>query len=328
MVSQINIAVIGAGYWGYKLIKEYLSLSKNRQEVKLAGVVDISKQRLKQIAKELNLPKTILYTNIDQILTNNNIDAVHIATPNETHYQIATKSLQAGKHVLLEKPMTLSSREAFKLAREAEQKNQILLIGHIYRFNHAVTKTRKLLKKDIIGKPRYIEIRWTTNMPPPPNRDIIFDLAPHPIDIINYLFDDWPTRVYALAKSYIRKTPGKEETAFILAELPEEQMISIALSWIHPGPKTRTYTIVGEKGTIHVNALTQQITIFDENNNPKQIPVNVNNTIKSMINHFINCITNNDAPENSALIGAITVTILEAMTKSLKQKTPIEIFPE
>lgn len=328
MVKQVNVAVVGTGYWGSKLVKEYLALSKKKQEVKLVGIVDISKQRLKQIAKELNLSTSMLYTNVNQVISNSNINAVHIATPNETHYDIAMKFLQAGKHVLLEKPMALSSREAFKLAREAEQKNQILLIGHIYRFNNAVIKTRKLLKENVIGEPRYMEIRWTTLMPPPPNRDIIFDLAPHPVDIINYLFDDWPKRVHALAKSYIRRTSGKEEAAFILAELPEEQIVSITLSWIHPGPKTRAYTIVGEKGTLCVDALLQQITLYDKNNTLKRIPVNVNNTIEAMISHFVDCVTNNDAPQNSALIGAMTIIVLEAAAKSLKMKTSVEVFPK
>ena len=121
MSKSVKVGVIGAGYWGEKLIDEYLKLSSKKSNVKLCAVVDANPERLSYIRDKYSLPSKILYKSHSEVLSNyNEIDAVHIATPNETHYQIAIEAVEKGKSILLEKPMTTSSRSAFKLAREAE----------------------------------------------------------------------------------------------------------------------------------------------------------------------------------------------------------------
>lgn len=322
--KMINLAVIGAGYWGTKLITEYLALSEKRQDIKLLAVADGSHERLLQVGKSLALPNSILKKDYDEILKAPEITGVHIATPNETHYEIARKAIAAGKHVLLEKPMSMSSGDALRLARFAEKNNSVLLIGHIFRFNNAINKVKEIIEKKEINGIRCVELRWASFMSPPQGRDIIFDLAPHPIDILNHIFEEWPTQVYVNAHSYERKKVGLEEVAFATLDFPDDIIASVILSWIHHGPRQRTVTIVSKKTTLKVEAVEQTITMY-ENRQVNKISIKRNNTIESEINHFVERIKNNDPPINSALTGAMNVTVLEAMKKSLQRHevTPI-----
>jgi len=319
------VAVVGAGYWGTKIIREYLAFSKRCPEVNVAGIVDCSKDRLTAVARELSLPQNRLFTHHQQVIERRDINAVHIATPNETHYPLASEMLHSGKHVLLEKPMTLTSREAFKLARLAEVNGSTLLVGHIFRFNNALRKAKKLLEEGTIGRPHYTKLQWTTLMPPPNDRNIIFDLAPHPVDIINYLFEEQPTQVYTSARSYIRGKHDLEEMAFITLTIPEDITGLIMLSWMEHGPKIRNVSITGSKGTICVDALRQKVKLYKSQNLRKKIQVIPNNTIEAMIDHFADSILCNESPNNSALIGALTVTVLEAMIESLRKNIPIRV---
>jgi len=315
---MINLAVIGAGYWGTKLVDEYLALSKKHHDIRLKAIVDESSEKLRNIGKRFSLPSSTLKKNCDEILEDPDIIGVHIATPNETHWELATKSIGAGKHVLLEKPMCLTSSDAFKLARYAEKDNLVLLIGHIFRFNNAINKVKEMVEKKEIDDIRCVELRWVSMMSPPRGRDVIFDLAPHPIDILNHILEEWPTQVYVKGRSYERKKTGLEEVAFATLEFPRDIIATITLSWIHSGPRQRTVTVINEKNTTKIEAVEQKITVF-KNNGAIKIPVERNNTIEFEISHFVNCIKNNDPPINSALTGVMNVAILDAMRKSMQE---------
>lgn len=322
--KMIKLAVVGVGYWGTKLITEYLALSEKRHDIELVAVADLSQKRLLQVGKSLALPNATLKKDYEEIIEDPEISGVHIATPNETHYEIARRAVAAGKHVLLEKPMSMSSADALRLARFAEKNNAVLLIGHIFRFNNAINKVKAIVEKREVNGIRCVELRWASFMPPPPGRDIIFDLAPHPIDILNHVFEEWPTQVYVKAHSYERKKVGLEEVAFATLTFPDDIIASVVLSWIHHGSRQRTVTIVSKKALIEVKAVEQAITMY-ENGQANKISIDRNNTIESEVNHFVERIKNNDPPINSALTGAMNVTVLEAMRKSLQRNevTPV-----
>jgi predicted dehydrogenase len=323
---NVKVGVIGAGYWGNKVIQEYWALSQKRKDLKLMAVADSSQQQLDGLYQKHNFPSSMLHTNYRDIIEDENINAIHIATPNETHFQIATEALERGKNVLTEKPMALSTRDAFKMVRLAEELNHVLLVGHIFRFSNALCKLKELMSDGSLGETRCITLRWSTSMSPPKDRDIIWDLAPHPVDIINYLFDEWPINVYANGESYVRNKAGLEETAFLLANLPDRKIASIYLSWIQPGPKNRDLTLVGSKATAYVDVLNQKVSLYTDSANPRIYPVVENNTIESMINHYADSIIHGDAPKNSAFVGALTVSVLESMRKSLETSNPIRIM--
>ena len=325
MVEKINIGVVGVGYWGTKLIREYAEISKERDDIKLVGVCDTSKERLERAMKECCVKTCKQYLDFDEMLKDGQINAVHIATPNKTHFELSMKAIDAGKHVILEKPMTLRSRDAFKLARHAESKNIALLVDHIFRFNNALRKVREIIQSRKYGEVNYIRLNWSAYAIPKDERDIIFDLAPHPIDITNYLLDEWPLRVYAIGESYVRKQKGMEEVAFILCELPSDVMTEITLSWIDHGPKKREVYIVMEKASVVVDALNQNISIYS-GKSPINVDVEVNNTIRDMILHFIDYVKNRAAPLNSAMIGAMSVFTLEKIKESFDSKKAVRLM--
>lgn len=318
--KKVHVVVIGAGYWGEKLIQEYLNLSVERPDVVLYAIVDIDDRRLNYLKEKYDLPSKILYKNYLEVLSDNNVDAVHIAVPNEKHYQIAMDAIEKGKNILLEKPMTTCSRTAFKLARAAEKAGLIMMVGHIFRFNNAVNMAKELVMSKKMGKIYYLTLKWVTNMQALPQTDIVFDLAPHPIDILNHLLDEWPISVFARAKSFKREKPNFEDVAFIMMEFPENIMAETTLSWIHHGIKTRSIEIVGENGTLYVDALNQKVTLYN-NDVVSNLSVEKNNTIKSMIEHFLaNIISGRSVAENSPLIGAMTVNVIEKIRESIIKK--------
>jgi UDP-N-acetylglucosamine 3-dehydrogenase len=325
LVEKTKIAVVGAGYWGSKLVNEYQALSKKRPDVRLCAVVDGSSAVLRKIGDRFSLPDSMLKENYDDVLSDPEVVGVHIATPNETHYDFAMKAINAGKHVLLEKPMCLTSSDAFRLARTAEKSNLVLLIGHIFRFNNALNKIKEMVEQKELVDLRCLELRWASALPPPSNRDILFDLAPHPIDILNLLLEEWPTEVYVKARSYERRTVGQEEVAYITLDFPEDIMATVTLSWLHYGHRERTVNIISKDRSVKIEAVNQKVTMF-ENGEAKEIPIEKNNTIESEITHFVNCIGKDDPPINSALTGIMNVTVLEAMARSLKEDKVTQII--
>lgn len=323
--DKLKIAVIGAGTWGRKLVGEYLSLSKKRDDVELGLVADSDKNRLTSLSNEFGLPFSMLVTDANVVLADDTVQAVHIATPNKMHFTLGMAAMEAHKHLLLEKPMALTMREAVKLARKAEEEALVLHVGHIFRFNNAVKEARLLLKERVVGKPLYYSLQWETLTKPPADRDIVFDLAPHPIDVLNYLSNEWPARVLAIGRSFLRKQPDKEEVAEAITEFDDEVFARITLSWLYSGPKKRTISVVGESGTIEIDALDQRITLYQDGSSEKH-SVKANNTIESMIAHFVNCILKGEPSQNSALVGAMTVGVLSAMRESTRTKRFVDVL--
>ena len=231
MVKQVNLALLGAGYWGTKLATEYIQAHRYVDKFNFIGIVEPNKERLAYVGHKLNLPSSMLFHNVDDCLGSPEISAIHIATPNETHYDIATEALTRHKDILLEKPMALNTRDAFKLARLSESSGNVLLVGHIFRFNAALSRVKDILKNQDIGNLRYLHLSWLDNLNPVPDRDIIFDLLPHPVDIINYLTDEWPSSIYA--RSIMHDTPNHkkiEDVGFVIINLPDGSLAEIDLS--------------------------------------------------------------------------------------------------
>jgi predicted dehydrogenase len=194
----------------------------------------------------------------------------------------------------------------------------ILNVGHIFRFNNSIRQTKILLLDGTVGTPLTLRLSWEDLLdPPPPNRDIIFDLCPHPIDVLNYITDEWPTRVRAIGRSFTRHEVGREEVAEALIELNGAAFASIHVSWLYRGPKRRLIEITGDRGCLEVDALNQKIKVYGPEG-LEEPRFKANNTIEDMITHFIMSITQHHPQENSALVGAMTVGVLTAMRQSMR----------
>ena len=315
-MKPVRVAVIGAGYWGRKLVYEYMSAECNRGNVRLAGVCDPSPSARLFCKEKFSVKDELLTDSAEDLIGDPKISAVHIATPNQTHYALAKMALEAGKDVLVEKPMTLDSREAYELVDLAASRELVLHVGHIFRFNSALNKAREILNKGTIGKIFYARIQWTDSQYFP-DRDIIFDLGPHPVDVLNQLLDSWPTQVSGFARAY-RNSKNHDEIAYGLAEFDDEIFAHIELSWLHPG-KAREATVVGSEGGLVVDCLHQRLTLHKAGSTT-EVPVTANNTIEAEIDWFADCVGRRCLDVESGLIGARTVEVLEAMRKSMWER--------
>jgi len=318
-IRKVNVGVIGVGYWGKKVLSEYAQLAKENPDVDLLGACDLSESNLK-FCEDYSLPFMTKY--YKEVMACPEIDAVHICTPSETHYEICREALEAGKHVIVEKPMTLNSGEAYKLVELAHEKGLILSVGHIFRFNNALQKVRSLIMNGFLGDFFWLKLQWTAFMPLMVGRDVITDLAPHPFDILNFLMNDWPSKITCKAKAY--RTEKQEETAHIIAELRNNIMANIELSWLHP-QKVREVSVMGSKGFVKTDCLTQEVNAF-ENGHFYNIPVERNNTIAAELAHFAECVQNNHVSNNGylnrndGLLGANVVKLLEVARRSMEKE--------
>lgn len=325
MKDPVKVAVIGAGYWGRKVASEYLALAKGNQSIDLTHVCDVQKDNLLSCSEVLGIPKVRLVNSYKELLDSDNIDAFHICTPNETHYQICKEALMAGKHVLLEKPMTLNFRQAVELMDLAEKEDLILQVGYIFRFNNAVKKARQLVKDEFFGELYYMQLKWNTLLQPTPKRDIIFDLGPHPFDILNFLLETWPSKVVCKAGAYTREAPP--EMAYATAEFDENFMCSVQLSWLHP-ERERSLLIVGSKRSASFDCLNQKVEIF-ENRGEKNHEVDIqrNNTISDELSHFIGHIRGVGELVNGGPVGPMNILVLEGLRKSLEEERTVKVNP-
>lgn len=289
----MRIGIAGIGYWGSKLVKEYARLL-DEGRIDALAIYDIDKSRLFNT-------KVIPYLNLDEFL--DSIDAIHIASSNESHYSIALEALERGKHVLVEKPMTLNSKDAYALIDVAKDNGCILQVGHIFRFSNVLREVKRLYDKGYFGSIRYIKLRWS-NYKPYTKIDILWDLLPHPIDIINYLTDDWLRDI----DCYRIKSDGLNVAASLNAYV-SSIIANVEVSFLHP-LKERRLEIIGDERSAIIDCVDQIIEVYPSN---EPIYVAYNNTIREEITNFIDSIIYNRSYCNSAIVGAKTVELIESI---------------
>jgi len=323
-MNPVNIAIIGGGYWGKKVIGETLELSRAGYSVKLSAVVDNSPTTLEQ-CKKLFGP---LNYRLDyhEILTDPTIRAVHICSPNSTHFEIASEFLKRGKHVLVEKPLATRSAQAFEIVKLAREKGLVLSTGHVHRFNNGVRSLRRLLENGALGDLYYLHLRWTGLMALQTNREVISDLGPHPFDICNNLLDTWPLKISCKGRNF--RDGAGYEMATIYAEHPDKLDATIELSWLDP-EKHRDVTVVGSDGSAVLDCLDQRL-FLQRTRGQERVLVVPNNTLREEIIHFARCIEWNNYAErypnlSNGLLGANVVKLLEASKQSLRNECTVPV---
>src|SRR5947199_1883635 len=322
-MNPVRVAVIGAGYWGKKVIREIREVQRNRGGAELHSVVDNSPTMLSQCQQEFGpLDYRVDY---HSLLTDPNLHAVHICTPNASHFEVASAFLRHGKNVLVEKPLTLKSQDAYSLVKLAKENHLVLCTGHIHRFNNGVKEMRKAIASGELGELYYLRFRWTGFMLPQGYREVITDLAPHPFDICNYLLDIWPNKITCRGKGY--RTKENEEVAFITAEHPNGLAAQVEVSWLDR-EKRRDVTVVGSKGMAYLDCSEQRGVLHASPST--QISITPSNTLREEVTHFVNCISSNHdskpyANLSDGVLGARVVSVLEAARESLHQERTVQL---
>ena len=195
---MIKIGIIGFGYWGPNLVRNFNIQTDCRVEY----VVDSREERLAVVNK--SYPNIQTTTFLDEVIENTEIDAIVVATPVYTHFDIAKKALMNGKHVLLEKPMTSSVSEAEELINIAIKCKKVLMVDHTFLYTGAVQKISSIIKNDLIGKLKYIDSTRINLGLFQPDVNVLWDLAPHDISIVNHVVDDKPYSVQAVGVSHTK----------------------------------------------------------------------------------------------------------------------------
>src|SRR5207244_11203923 len=190
-MNPLRISVNNCSYLVKKVIRETLEVGRTTGSSRLHSVVDNFPESLAQCRQEFG-PGLDYRTDYHALATDPSVTGVHICTPNSTHFEVASAFLRQGKHVLVEKPLTLRTEEAYELVRLANENRAVLCVGHIHRFNNGVRELKRVLADGGIGDVYYLRLRWTALMNPQLLREVITDLAPHPSNICNYLVDACP----------------------------------------------------------------------------------------------------------------------------------------
>jgi len=316
-LAKYNVGVIGVGYWGKKLVDEFTKV----EEASLIGVSDLDEKNLQFCAERYGVRNGFM--DYRQLLAQKDLHAVGIAVPNSMHYEVCRDALEAGKHVLVEKPITLNSSEGRKLVKLADKKKLTLSVGHIFRFNNALSEVKRMIgKENHFGKLYVMELNWHNLEKAFPDRDVLWDLAPHMFDIQNYLLGEWPFEVSCTAAPF-RRSEG-EETAYVISRFKSGVISMCNISWLIP-KKTRQIFIAGETRSALIDAVAQKVTVY-ESGYTKDVLINPNNTIRDELIHFVQSFSDpHTATKNSGAIGVKTVELIEAAKRSMKESKVIRV---
>jgi len=329
MQRSINIAVVGFGYWGPNIVRNFYSAEKAR----VVSVCDRESKTLKRVKRSYPGIKTT--TNYDDIVSSSEVDAIAIVTPVRTHYELARKALNNGKHVFVEKPFTSTVAQAEELLELADRKNLIIMVDHTFLFTGAVKKIKEFVDDNILGELYYYDSMRVNLGLFQHDVNVIWDLAPHDLSIMDYIVGEKPEAIMATGKKHFCN--GHEDIAFITVYFTNNLIGHFNVNWISP-VKIRTTLIGGEKRMLVWNDLEadEKVKIYDKGVNIENREgvydllikyrsgdmwaprVEQSEALKAEIEYFIDCVLNDQVPFNDGRAGLRVVKILEASNESLK----------
>ena len=255
--KKIHISQIGVGYWGPNLLRNLVA----NKSCEVKKVVDLSKER-RHFVRDL-YPSVRVSYRVEDIINDADIEAVVIATPVATHFDLAMKCLEAGKHILVEKPMATKVKEVRQIGKLAQEKGLVAMVGHTFLFNAAVRYVKALIESGELGDIRYIYSQRVNLGRIRNDVDALWNLAPHDISIIQYwLNEPEPLSISRFGQSYVQK--GIDDVVFLNIAYPGGTMANIHVSWLDPH-KIRQMTVVGSKKMVVYDDIAEnKISIYDK----------------------------------------------------------------
>jgi predicted dehydrogenase len=336
--GRLRFGVIGYGYWGPQLTRNLDRLPFGE----VAYVADLAEQRRESARFEF--PSARITDSLDEVLQSD-VDAVVIATPIRTHFALARRALEHGKHVFVEKPLTANSAQAIELMHQAEAADRVLMVGHTFMYNPAVEELRRLMLSGALGRLYYIDsVRVNLGLFQP-DINVMWDLAPHDLSILSYVLGQHPQRVAAHGGSYVRGQV--HDVVYMTLEYPDGLLAHLHVSWLNPS-KVRRFTLVGDKQMAVYDDVeaTEKVRVFNRGvDSPAhtstfgefQLSYRYGDIVSPHIQwaeplalecrHFAECIMEGHTPRSNAREGLRVVHILEAADRSLESDgafVPIE----
>ncbi len=343
MTSKLRIGQIGVGYWGPNVLRAVAS----HPDVVVTAICDASQKTLNQISP--NYPHATTYTDIDQVMAADNVDAVIVALPAGMHHEVALKVLTAGKHCFVEKPLALTTRECEELIEIAERNNRTLMVGHTYEYHSAVKKIKELIDGGEVGQIYNIFCQRMNLGRIRQDIDAMWNLAPHDISIALYwLNHEMPVSVRAQGFSHLPRVKAIADQTYLTMEFRSGAVVHIISSWLSP-EKVRKIMLVGSKRMVTYDDVSVDsiVQVYDKGvdldglghsesygeyqhlvrTGDVTIPnIRMVEPLRAEMHHFVNCALTGAVPISSGRSGLNVTRILEAASQSMANNgAPVEI---
>jgi UDP-N-acetylglucosamine 3-dehydrogenase len=284
-VKKLNVGVVGVGAMGHNHVRVYTRL----KNANLMAVSDLMKGTLAEVSKKYN---TVGFVDYDNVLKMPEIDAVSICVPTTYHYEVVMSAIEQGKHVLVEKPIAFTLKEAKDMVRAARKEGVKLATGHVERFNPAVLEAKKLLREKLIGEVVSVSAKRVGPFPPRiKDVGVTIDLAIHEVDVMAYLMDSPVSKVYAHVGSRLEKCEY-EDHAEIMMEFYNNAIGMLEVNWLTPYKK-RQLEVTGTDGIISLDYIDQTVEIFGKNARNVRVPHH--EPLMVELESFLNAIMNDSS---------------------------------
>jgi len=330
LFPPVTVALIGCGYWGPNLARNF----HNLPQTTLHTCCDLRPALLRHMAALYHDVHTT--AQYDTILHNSDIEAVALATPVRSHYSLAREALLSGKHVFVEKPLTMDSRQAEELISLAQDRELTLMVGHVFEYNPAVLKIKELLEENEIGQVFYIYSNRVNLGRVQSDINALWSIAPHDVSILLFLLGQMPISVSAQGATYLKS--GVEDVVFVTLRFPNGIVGHVQASWLDPS-KVRRMTVVGSRKMILYDDVASEgkVRIYDKGIYVKgediygefqyklhsgdiYIPkIALSEPLRNECAHFAHCIRTGERPRSDGHSGWRVVRVLEAAQESLRQ---------
>lgn len=329
--AMIRFGVIGYGYWGPNVVRNMHALDGSR----VVSVCDKDPKCQRRVQQAY--PSVQVVSDAREVLASKEIDVVAVVTPVWTHYELAKAALENGKHVFVEKPFTSTSAQAEELIELAERKNLKIMVDHTFLFTGAVRKIREVIEEGVLGELYYYDSLRVNLGLFQHDVNVIWDLAPHDLSIMDYLIKEKAEAVVATGERHLN---GLEDIAFITVYFPHNVIAHVNVNWLSP-VKVRTTLIGGEKKMLVWNDLEadEKVKIYDKGVQKASGPEGVHRMLVSYrtgdmwapqlertealqveLAYFMDCIRSNKSPFNDGHAGLRVVRMLEAADRSVRNR--------
>ncbi len=327
-IVPVRTAVVGLGYWGPNLVRNLQELP----DADLLAVCDLREDLLHKIG--LRYPSVTTTTDFAEILGDERIEAVLIATPVSTHFPLASAAIRAGKHVFVEKPLAVSSGEVLALINLADEHERLIMPGHTFLYSPPVNTIRELILSGELGDIYFISTSRVNLGLHQSDVSVAWDLGPHDFSILRYWLDETPTHVTALSRGCV--IPDIPDVAFINMEFGSKTIAHVELSWLAPSKLRRTTIVGSEKMVVYDDVSTEPVRVFDSGvrlRDPQTFgeyrltyrtgdivskQVDVTEPLLLELGDFCAAVRRGTSPRSSRDLGLDVVRMIEAVDASLE----------